>query len=359
MNAITGAQVTGRRLPALIVLATFLAACLDDDAGMAARDTAAAAVSAAIPVRLAPVAEGPAARPVTATGVIALRDEIALSFKIGGIVAQVAVREGQTVRAGDVLATLDLREIDAQVSKARSAAIKAERDLARAGRLFADSVATRQQLDDATTAAEVARADVETAGVNRQYARIVAPSAGVILRRHVEPGELVSTGTPALTLGSRSSGTIVRASLPDRDVVRVKLGDRAAVSLDTRPGAALHGVVRQIGAAADPRTGTYAVEIAVDSGAGLVTGMIARVEIQASDAERLKTVPVESLLEADGDRATLFALGPDGRAKRVPVEVAFVRGEHAGVRGGLGGVTRVVTDGAAYLNDGSAVKVMP
>ena len=355
MNAISGARVPAQRL-ALIVLATLVAACSGSDAAGAVLDTAAGDVSTAIPVRLASVADESAAEPVEAVGVVALRDEIALSFKIGGVVANVAVREGQTVRAGEVLATLDLREIDAQVSKARSAAAKADRDLARATRLHADSVATRQQLDDATTAAEVARADLETAAVNRQYARIVAPSAGVILRRHVEPGELASTGATVLTLGSRTSGTIVRASLPDRDVVRVKLGDRATVKLDARTGDDLRGTVRQIAAAADPRSGTYSVEIAVDGGAALISGMIAHVEIQAGDAERLRTVPVEALLEADGDRATVFALGSDGRAKRVAVEVAFVRGAHAGVRGGLGGVTQVVTDGAAYLNDGSAVR---
>ena len=316
-------------------------------------------VGAAIPVRLAPVADESAAEPVVATGVVAVRDEIALSFKIGGVVAQVTARDGQAVQAGDLLATLDLREIDAQVAKARAAAAKAERDLARITRLHTDSVATRQQLDDATTAAEVARADLEMAMVNRQYARIVAPSDGVILRRTVEPGELVSTGTPVLTLGSRASGTVVRAALPDRDVVRVKLGDPVSVRIDAQGNSRTRGVVRQIAASADQRTGTYVVEIAVNGNAGLIAGMIAHVEIQSSDAERVRTVPVEALLEADGDRATLFALGDDGRAKRVDVQVAFVRGEHAGVRGGLGGVTRVVTDGAAYLSDGSAVRVMP
>jgi RND family efflux transporter MFP subunit len=321
-------------------------------------DTAASAAGA-IPVRLAPVVDDSVAQPVTATGVVALRDEIALSFKIGGVVTQMLVREGDAVRSGQLLATLDLREIDAQVAKAQSAATKAERDLARVTRLQADSVATRQQFDDATTAAEVARADLQTAAVNRQYARIVAPTAGVVLRRTTEPGELVAAGATALTLGSRTSGTIVRASLTDRDVVRVRLGDRAVVHIDARAEREIRGTVRQIGATSDPRTGTYNVEIAVDAPTGLASGMIGRVEILAAGAERLRTVPVEALLEADGDRATLFALGPDGRAKRIPVEVAFVRGEQAGVRGGLAGATRVVTDGAAYLSDGAAVRVMP
>jgi membrane fusion protein, multidrug efflux system len=342
-----------------IVALLILAACTTSDAR--SRDTTADSgdVSAAIPVRLAPVTDDSAAPTVTATGVIALRDEVTLSFKIGGVVAQVLVREGESVRAGQLLATLDLREIDAQVAKARSAAAKADRDLARVARLYQDSVATRQQMDDAATGAEVARADLETATVNQQYARIVAPSTGIILRRTAEPGELVSTGSPVLTLGSRTSGTIMRASLPDRDIVRLAVGDRATVRVDARPDRAFQGVVRQIGAAADPRTGTYTAEIALDAPDGLSTGMIGRVEIATRGGNRLRAVPVEALLEADGDRATLYAIGPDGRAKRMPVEVAFVRGDLATVRGGLAGVTRVVTDGAPYLSDGAAVRVLP
>lgn len=342
-----------------IISLVVLAACTASDARTPDTTASAGDVSTAIPVRLASVTDDSAAQPVTATGVIALRDEVTLSFKIGGIVAQVLVREGESVRAGQVLATLDLREIDAQVAKARSAAAKANRDLDRVTRLYRDSVATRQQLDDATTGAEVARADLQTAAVNQQYARIVAPSAGVILRRAAEPGELVSTGAPVLTLGSRTSGTIMRVSLPDRDVVRLGVGDHATVHVDARPDRAFRGVVRQIGAAADPRTGTYVTEIALDTPDGLSTGMIGRVEIATRGGERLRAVPVEALLEADGDRATLYAIGPNGHAKRVPVEVAFVRGDRATVRGGLAGVTRVVTDGAPYLNDGAAVRVLP
>jgi membrane fusion protein, multidrug efflux system len=353
------------RIPSrYVVLATLALAATTAACGrrVDARNGEAATLAAdanAIPVRLAAVTDDSAAQPVTATGVVALRDEIALSFKIGGVVAQVLPREGQTVGAGQLLATLDLREIDAQVAKAQSAAAKAERDLARVTRLQADSVATRQQLEDATTAAEVARADLQTAAVNRVYARIVAPAPGVVLRRAVEPGELVTSGTTVVTLGSRASGTILRAALPDRDIVRVRLGDRAVIHVDASPNRPFPGTVRQIAATSDPRTGTYAVEITIDAPAGLASGMIGRVEIMAHGAERLRRVPVEALLEADGDRATLFALGADGRAKRVPVEVAFVRGEQAAVRGDLSGLTRVVTDGAAYLNDGSAVRVIP
>ena len=339
--------------------ATLMASAIACSRSDVNEENAAGEVGPIVPVRVADVVTESAAEPITATGVVALRDEVALSFKIGGVVQHVSVRAGESVHAGQLLATLDLREIDAQLTKAKSGAAKADRDLARATRLYNDSVATRQQLDDAATAAEVAHADVAAASVNRQYARIVSPSDGVILRRDVEPGELVSPGSSVVTLGSRPGGTVLRVALADRDVVRVRRGAAATVYVDARPGERLHGNVRQIGAAADARTGTYEVEINIESPAGLASGMVGRAELVPNGTIALRIVPIEALLEADGDRAALFALDNNNRVKRVDVNVAFVRGQRAAVRSGLEGVSRVVTDGAAYLSDGSAVRVTP
>src|SRR5919108_2826806 len=130
------------------------------------------AVAVPIAVRSAPVTNAMVARPIVAAGTVAPKDEISLSFKIGGVIERIAVDPGDVVRAGQVLAPLDLREIDAGLTKARSAAEKAERDLARARRLYADSVVTLAQLQDAETAAELARADRDAAAFNRRYAVI-------------------------------------------------------------------------------------------------------------------------------------------------------------------------------------------
>src|SRR6266498_4478874 len=162
--------------------------------------------------------------PVIATGLLGPKEEIALSFKIGGVIARVLVDPGVRVSAGDTLAALDLSEIDAAVARAKSAADNAERDLARAQRLYADSVVTLAQLQDAETGTTAARSDLETARFNRRYALIIAPAAGVILRRDKEPGELAAPGAPVLVLGSTARGAVLRAGLADRDVVRVGLG---------------------------------------------------------------------------------------------------------------------------------------
>src|SRR5690348_2046992 len=92
-----------------------------------------------VAVRVEPVAFELVTRPVTATGALGPKEEVPLSFKVGGVIAQMRVDEGQSVGAGDTLALLDLSEIDAAVVRARSAAEKAERDLTRAQRLYGDS----------------------------------------------------------------------------------------------------------------------------------------------------------------------------------------------------------------------------
>ena len=313
-------------------------------------------------MRLVPVTDDSVAVPVTGTGVVAAKEEIPLGFKIGGVLLALDVHEGDRVRAGQTLAALDLREIDALVTKARSAAAKAERDHARVRALFADSVASLAQLQDTETALEVARADLQAAQVNQRYATIVAPSDGVVLRRLAEPGQTVAPGAPVVVLGSAAHGTVLRVGLADRDVVRVRIGDRAMVRVDAWPDRALGGTVRQIAAAATPGTGTYAVEIALDSSAGVASGMVGHAEIAVAARARVPVVPVEALLEADGDRAAVYTLGDDGLARRVPVRVAWVRGDRVALRdveGGLAGVRAVVTDGAAYLEDGARARVRP
>ena len=313
-----------------------------------------------VAVRVGRVAFELVTRPVTATGTLGPKEEVPLSFKVGGVIAQMRVDEGQSVRAGDTLALLDLSEIDAAVVRARSAADKAERDLTRAQRLYGDSVATLEQAQNAATGRDVARAELETATFNRRYAIIVAPASGVILKRSAEPGELVQAGIPILKLGSHARGVVVRAGLADRDVVRVRLGDRAMVRFDAFPDRTFEGSVTELAGASDPMTGTYDVEVTIPGGSRLASGLVGQVEIRPAATHTVALVPIESLLEADGSHATVFGVSADRqRAERRSVTIAFLTGDRVAVTSGLEGVTTVVTDGAAYLDDGATLRIRP
>src|SRR6185503_2229740 len=301
------ARLPMRRLLLSPLLLIALAACSVPDAPAAQNP-----LVRAVAVRVARVERGPLARPVHAAGRIGYSAETRLAFKVGGVVARIAVDEGDHVGKGQVLARLDPREIDAHLSEAESGRAKAERDLERARQLSRDDVVTREVLENATTAAEVARAGAAAARFNRRFSEIAAPQSGVVLARLVEPGEVVGPGTPILVVGSAGTGHVVKAGVADRDVVRLAIGDGADIELDALPAARLRGTVSEIAPAATPTTGLFEVEVRIDSDdPALAAGMIARATIAPRAGEAVTTVPLAALVEADGARGRVFALAAD------------------------------------------------
>lgn len=313
------------------------------------------------PVAVTVADVGPTSRvgTVTATGTIASRDEIPLGFKIGGVVARVLVDDGATVRRGQLLAELDLREIDAAVRKAQVAVDKAQRDHARVQRLALDSVATLAQLQDAQSALDAALADQASARVNREYAVITAPEAGVVLQRLIAPGSQMAAGSPALILGGSRRGRVLRAGLPDRDALRVRAGDSATVRFDAVADRRYRGAVVLIGRSADPRTGTYAVEIRLADADALPSGLVGTASIAVRTMLVGLSVPVDALLEADGDSATVYVATRDTEPVAQPhrVRIRGLDGERATVDG-VPGDARLITQGAAYVTPGARLRVV-
>lgn len=343
------------RLAASLALAAPLAACGGNGAPSTPAD-------AGTPVRVAEAGREPMQSGLRTVGILAPADEIRLSFKTGGIVASVSVEQGEAVSKGQPLASLAQGEIAAAVIQARALADKAGRDLARGQALFADEVATREQLEDLKTARDVARAGLQAAEFNARFSHIEAPADGIVLRKLVEEDELVAGGQPVIVLGDTSGGWIVRASLSDRDIVRVLVGDEADVTLDAFPGRRFAATVTELASAADPLNGTYEMKLAVDpQGARFVQGLVAKVEMPGDSGADVTLVPVQSLLEANGSEAVVYVVATreDRKvAQRVAVRIGRLAGERVEVLDGLEGGEQVVTDGAAYLRDGQLVRVL-
>lgn len=318
-----------------------------------------AAGKAARPVRVARVETASAAESLRAIGVLAPADEVRLSFKTDGVIQEIAVEQGAPLKQGQLLATLADVEVAAAVTQARALAEQASRDLERGKALLADEVATQEQVEDLATANQVAQASLRTALFNARHARIEAPADGIVLRRLAEPDEQVAAGQPVLVVGATTAGWIVRASLADRDIVRVREGDAAAVTLDAYPGRQFAAEVTEIAAAADPETGTYEMKVSVDpAGTRFVQGLVAKVVVADPDAESVAVVPVTSLLEADGSLATVFVVAKGGVARKVSVRTGRLLGERIEVVAGLSPGDQVVTEGAAWLDDEDPVRVL-
>ena len=362
-------RATGQLVPLLIALGSSSLLTLS---GCRGGDDAQAATlpDAAIPVRVSALSgsTGADAGTIHVTGVLAGKEEVSLAFKIGGVIERITVDPGQPVRAGQVLATLRPTEIAAQVANAHEAHRKAERDLARLTRLYADSVATLEQLQDARTALDIANNGVRIAQFNADYAVIRAPGRGVVLSRSAEAGQVVEAGRAVLQVRRNGRGMVVRVGLPDRDAVRVRPGDAADVRFDAVAGQAFAGRVTQRAAAATAGTGDYGIEITLTEAANeLPTGLVAQVRLRPSPrphpAGAGVQVPLAALVDADGDSAAVFVLRPgSGAVSRRAVKLTDVtealQTARVTVVAGLDGSETVVTAGMSRLLDGTKVRVI-
>ena len=335
-----------RGFPLLVILV--LAGC---------RPTAAPVPTEPSRVGTAVIGEGPAQPAIRANGIVVTRDELGLSFKVAGIVREISVSEGQAVKRGQRLATLELTEIDARLASARELSAQAERDLVRGTQLRNDKLISAHDLEVLRTNAAVAAATLQEVQFNRDHATNNAPDNGVVLRKFAEERELVQAGEPVLLMGPQSGGYIVRTGLSDRDVVKLRLGDPASISLDAWPGRILAGKVVEIPGAADPANGLFPVEIAIEAtDLRLVSGLVVRLRLTpASSSGRLPYAPVAAIVEADGNQAAVFVVS-EGVAKRRAVQVAFIDTAGVAIASGLAVGETVVTDGALYLADGERVR---
>lgn len=294
-----------------------------------------------------------------AVGLLTPKDEARLSFKVGGLIESIQVEEGQSVRAGQLLAVLKPTEINASLEQARQTSAKAQRDLDRGRALLADGVATDEQVQDLTTAFHVAKAAESTADFNAAHARIAAAADGVVLRKLAEANELVQAGQTVVVLGGANRGWIVRVGLADRDVVRVRIGDAARIEFDAWPGQVFSGRISNIASAADAGTGTFTVELQLNpDGARFVQGLVAKVALRPQDSVSRMVVPVQALLEANDKEAGVFVLEPGThRVHRVNIQLGRMSGGQIEVLSGIDRGAQVVTDGAAFLEDGETVLV--
>jgi RND family efflux transporter MFP subunit len=334
--------------PAVALLA--LAACQGAPPPPAANST---------PIGAAVVVDGPDAPTLELHGVVGSRDELRLAFKAGGVVAHIGVEPGDSVRAGAVLAELEPPEVDALLSQARELEQKAARDLARGEQLRADEVISLEQLQNLRTQHEVAAAQLRAASFNRGHARIVAPADGVVLQRLVSAHELVAPGQPVLAVSSGKRGWVLRAAVSDRELLALREGLAATVRLDAAPGEALRAHVVELSRAADPATGLFPVQLALEpTKLRLASGMVASATLEPGTGGRRVRIPAGALVSAAGTEGHVFVL-ENGIARARTVHVAFLDGNRIALGDGLAAGETVVTDGAAFLEDGEKVAVAP
>jgi multidrug efflux system membrane fusion protein len=311
----------------------------------------------AISVKVSPVTLRQHRQPIFASGIVAYKETSTLSFKVGGIIQAIYVDEGDRIQKGQIIAQLAQEEIMARVLQAKSAKDKAERDLRRIQKLYYDHVVTHEQLQNATTALDMAKAELDIAQFNQKHAIIRAPVAGRVLRRFAERNELVSLGAPIVRLASNERHSVLRVGIIDRDIIHINLGDTASVTFAPYPNRTFKAAVSEIAEQANPQTGTFEIELSLKESDLLKSGFVGHATLYPSAQVAHYCIPIDAVVEANKSQAMLYI--PDGSvARRLMVYPNAITDDYIIVYQTPGLIlTQVITDGASYLQDRSLIHI--
>ena len=207
----------------------------------------------------------------------------------------------------------------------------------------------------ASSQVDQARANADLAESQLSNAVIVSPITGVVASRAVDPGELVSPGSPAFVVIDVSRVT-AEASVDETLVRKVRPGEAVPVSVDTAGSGPLAGVVETVSPAADPRTQGYAVKIRIENpGNALRPGMLARVSFLVDSRSGILVVPNQALVTDSGVQGAYVVEA--GVVKKVAVRTGISDEEMTEVTAGLSEGALVITEGQSFLNEGEKVTI--
>jgi HlyD family secretion protein len=305
---------------------------------------------------------------ITATGTLAARRELPIGIAgEGGQVAQVLVQPGQWVRRGQVLAVLD-RSVQvqqeasqgAQIQVSRADAQLAQANLDRAQKLVARGFISKADIDRLTATRDAAAARVRVASAQlgelrarTQRLNIVAPEAGLVLERKVEPGQVVSSGSGVLFRMAQGGEMEMLAQLSETDLAKISPGIAAEVTPvgSTR---AFTGQVWQVSPVIDPETRLGRVRIALSYAPELRPGGFANAEIIAGTV--VAPVLAESAVLSDNAGSYVFIVDANNKVVRRPIKTGSITAQGVIVVEGLNGSERVVQRAGAFLQPGETVK---
>ena len=325
----------------------------------------------AVPVVVGRVQKVQERETISVSGTISTPNSPAeVSFLVSGKVIFVGPREGDFVKRGQRLASIDptdyelnLAAAKAQTDMAEVAYKRAEDEHRRMKMLYdSKSLAPNDYLkfkaafDSAAQQYEQAAASEKLARKRLTDGTLCAPTSGYIAKRLIEPGDTAAQGHPVFEI-VQMDPVEVNVGVPETDVHLVRIGQKAAITVPALPGKSFEGTVRIINVSADPNSRTYMTRITVANPEHLLrVGMVAEASIRGDRTVSMMTLPGDVVVRDPQGATQVFVYYPDQKrvyAKRVEIGAAI--NKDVQVKSGLSGDELIVLAGQMRLRDGSVV----
>jgi RND family efflux transporter MFP subunit len=291
--------------------------------------------------------------------------EVTLFAKVDGYLEKLTVDKGDSVKAGELIADIDVPELRANLVK-----YKAELELAQAefkqlseAAANGDSEAAKNRLAVASGKLAVAKGNVQYTESMLKYARVTAPFDGIITKRYVDPGAYIpvpnaaSTPEAAAIVNLTDFKTLrMQVAVPETEATHIQIGESVRWTSDDYPGQHFDGTVTRTYWSLDKATKSMLVETQMaNPGMKFRPGMLvnARIGIETKDDALL--LPVEAVVK---EKTNSFVLVfNDGKVKKSPVEVGFNDGTNVEIVAGIKPADLAIMPSQQTLRDGQLVKV--
>jgi len=325
-------------------------------------------------VRLVKVLEVTAQSPVSAlllAGEVRARYESPLAFQVGGKVVERAVNLGEAVKAGQLLARIDAADYElaaraaaAAVTAARADLTLAETELTRYRALVEKGHVSAITLDQKQSAADAARARFKAVAAEHdvvrrrvEYTTLKADADGVVTAMELNVGQVVGAGQRVFEI-ARDGSREIEVSVPEADLARMRSAREFKVRFNAQPDEVINGTLRELSAAADPLTRTYAARIAVNAADDVLQlGMSATVS-DIQDAAPVLRLPLSAVVSRNGKPQVWKLDAATSTVHAAEVRTGALDGDGILIETGIAPGDVVISAGANLLREGQPVRAL-
>ncbi len=316
----------------------------------------------AVAVEVAAVRRGDVASAYTGTATLEPERQSQAVAKLGGIVLEILVEEGDVVESGQLLARLERDRYELQARQTGAALRKIESELERARELHARNLISTDEYERLRFDTESQRASHDLAQLDLQHTEIRAPISGVISERMIKTGNLVTQFQPLFVIDDFDPLWAV-LHVPERELNLLAPGQTAEIQVDAYPESRFTGEVLRISPVIDATTGTFRATVSFsDQSARLRPGLFGRVKVIHDRRDNVPLIAHEALISEDGETSVYVATSDDGddavKVERRIIETGYRNESGIEILNGLDEGEVVVTAGKNSLRDGASITII-
>jgi len=242
----------------------------------------------------------------TTSGTVTSDHRVSISTRLSGYIRDIAVREGDAVKSGQVLLHIDSVHAKQALIQANADLSNAKAEMGRYASLLKEGAVTSQQMDKVALRYKVAQSQVKQAKNQLSYAEVLSPVSGVVVEKRMSQGDLASPGMPILTLEDPSS-LLVETYVSEQYIGQIHEGNSVSIEI-TALTQKLKGIVRQVVQAADPVSHQFLVKISLPFSENIHPGMYAQTAFHTGERKAL-LLPKEAVFSQAGMQAVYVVDG--------------------------------------------------